>query len=188
MALTPVERMKIKNAVERILHVPGNYSGGILEMAMVFDGNLSEEYRKQIGKDIASALKSHSETFRNVRLNLILWEEDGKLEKELSSLPKLQMGRCFETCNCSKERKRMELLTEDLKKFYARSKLIMLFTDGDFYVEDKKRMDESMYPFLYRKLMAVYCSGEMKQEDSDKESKEKTGGFQVFSGMELLKM
>lgn len=173
MAFTPVERMQIKNAVERILHVPGNYGGGVLEMAMVIDGNLSEEYRKQLGKDIATALKSHSETFRNVRLNLILWEEDGKFRKELSSLPNLQMSRCFEGCECVKSKKRMELLAEDLKKFYARSKIVMLLTDGDFCVEDKRMMDESMHPFLYRKMMMVCC-----QEDTIK----------VSSGMELLKM
>ena len=171
MAFTPVERMQLKNAVERILHVPGNYSGAALEMAMVFDGNLSEEYRKQLAKEIASLLKSHSETFRNVRLNLILWEGDGGFRKELSSLPGLQMGRCFPGCSSVQRRKRIELLTEDLKKFYARSKLIMLFTDGDFYVENKDRMKESMQPFLYRKMMAVYCEGER---------------IRVSSGVELL--
>lgn len=155
MAFTPVERMQIKNAVERVLHVPGNYGGGMLEMAMVFDCNIPEDCMRQIGKDIAALLKSHSETFRNVRLNTICWAENDKLIKEVSSIPLLQMGRCFEGYQCEKKTKRLELLTEQLKKFYARSKIIMLFTDGDYTVEDRALFQESTHPFLYRKLIVL---------------------------------
>ena len=51
MAFHAVERMQIKNAVEKVLHVTGNYQGGILEMAAVFDCNLSEDCVRRVGKD-----------------------------------------------------------------------------------------------------------------------------------------
>ena len=35
--------MKIKNGVMRILHVPGNYDGGILEMAIVADYHIPKD-------------------------------------------------------------------------------------------------------------------------------------------------
>lgn len=43
MNLSPVFLMQFKNSIERILHVKGNYSGGILEMAVVIDENLERE-------------------------------------------------------------------------------------------------------------------------------------------------
>ncbi len=36
-------RKNFKNAVERVLHVPHNYTGGILEMTFVLDYALSKE-------------------------------------------------------------------------------------------------------------------------------------------------
>ena len=37
MALTPVRNLQLHNQIERVLHVQGNYRGGILEMAIVVD-------------------------------------------------------------------------------------------------------------------------------------------------------
>lgn len=165
MAFRPVERMQIKNAVERVLHVPGNYQGGILEMAMVFDCNLSRERAVQAGKDIAALLKSHSEVFRNVRLNTICWEGDGQLEKEVTSIPRLQMGGCLDGYWCRRDKKRLELLAGELKKFYARSKLILLFTDGDCWIGDEELFKENMHPFLYRKFIVIRLCEDGQDED-----------------------
>lgn len=175
MAFTPVERMQIKNAVERVLHVPGNFSGGTLEMAMAFDCNLPKEYIQQMGKDIAALLKSHSEVFRNVRVNGIRWEEDEVFIKELTSLPHLQMGRYFDEYECVKHCKRLELLTAQLKKFYARSKIILLFTDGNYRIEDAALYKESIHPFLYRKLIVVQCAGQQETQ------------IEIHTGAELLR-
>ncbi len=179
MAFTPIERMQIKNAIERVLHVPGNYNGGALEMAMVFDCNLPKEPICQMGKDIAALLKSHSEIFRNVRVNGIRWETDEGLVKEVTSLPHLQMGRYFEVYECTVHRKRLELLTEQLKKFYARSKIIILFTDENYCIEDAVLYKESMHPFLYRKLILVRCCQDRGNTEEWK--------LEVYSGTELLK-
>ena len=43
MNLSPVFLMQFKNTAEWILHVRGNYNGGILEMAVVLDHNVSRE-------------------------------------------------------------------------------------------------------------------------------------------------
>ena len=40
---TDIQLLQIKNAVMRVLCVPGNYSGGILEMAIVLDGSVPAE-------------------------------------------------------------------------------------------------------------------------------------------------
>ena len=39
-----VERRQFINHIEQILHVPGNYSGGILEMTLVVDCSLAKEF------------------------------------------------------------------------------------------------------------------------------------------------
>lgn len=71
--------MSLKNGVERVLHVPGNYTGGILEMTLVVDCNLPEKYVKEFVSDIAATLRMHSEVFRNVRLNLLMWKSDEEM-------------------------------------------------------------------------------------------------------------
>lgn len=164
MALTPLERMGIKNAVERVLHVPGNYNGGRLEITMVFDGSLSADSVRQKGKDIGALLKSHSEVFRNVRLNTVLWMDDGAFQQESGSIPYLQMGRCFDNYYSVKKRKRLEPLMAYLKKFHARAKIIFLLTDGNYRVEDEVLLKDNMRPFLYRKLIVLKC-GEIMQEE-----------------------
>lgn len=75
--------------------------------------------------------------------------------KEVTSIPHLQMGRCFDGYRCRRDKKRLELLAGELKKFYARSKLILLFTDGDCQVEDDELFEENMHPFLYRKFIVI---------------------------------
>jgi hypothetical protein len=155
MAFAPVEKMQIKNAVEKALHAPGNYAGSVLEMALVFDCSLSEGQAKEAGRDIAALLKSHSEIFRNVRLNRIYWEGDGSIGNGVISLPHLQMGGGLEGYRCIQGRKRAELLAGYLKKFQARSKLILLVTDGNCLVEDEELFRENMHPFLYRKFAAI---------------------------------
>ena len=41
--LSNIQILQIKNAIKRVLHVPGNYTGGILEMAIVADYGMSKE-------------------------------------------------------------------------------------------------------------------------------------------------
>jgi len=39
---------------------------------------------------------------------------------------------------------------------HARSKLIVLLTDGNFIEEEREEIKESMQPFLEKKLMTVF--------------------------------
>lgn len=178
MAFTAVERMHFNNMVERILHVPGNYNGGILEMAIIFDCNLEKDALTYIGKEVAGILKTHSRVFQNVRLNVVLWESDDKLVKEISALPLFQMGRYFEEFHSVKSKKRLELLTQQLKKFYARSKLVILVTDGTYRMDDKEMLKEELQPFLYRRFIIISAQDSKREETQEVEIK---------SGMELLK-
>ena len=43
------KKMQLKREVERVLHVKGNFKGGILEMAIVFDAALPLEEAKELG-------------------------------------------------------------------------------------------------------------------------------------------
>ena len=79
MELGMIQFLKMKQSVERILHVPGNYKGGILEMALVVDCNMDKTTAKEGIAAIVKALKSHSETFRNVRLNVVWWKSDEEI-------------------------------------------------------------------------------------------------------------
>ena len=173
-----VQQMQFKNAVERVLHVPGNYTGGILEMALVCDYHMSETELKRISAELIDCLKRHSEVFRNVRLNLIKWVDDSRIIKEVVPMAYVRMGKAFEDYSalCGggvvKEAlstiglvevveevvsgpKTMQELTRQLKLFYARSKVIIVITDGSFTVGDRTKTKENLYPFLYRKMLLV---------------------------------
>ena len=73
MKFTQLEVLQIAKKVDAILHVPGNYRGGNLEMSIVIDTSLRQEDVQETAAEIVKALKRSNEIFRNVRLNLVLW-------------------------------------------------------------------------------------------------------------------
>lgn len=158
---TQVQLLQIKNKAMRILHVPGNYSGGVLEMAVVADYSIPPEELRENCASVAAALKQTDEIFRNVRVNLIKWVSDEVIVKEIASLPVLQMGRAFEDYEQLKRNqdeavtKTKDELFRQLKLFYARSKLILVITNGDYRTADESRVQEYLNPFLKRKLLFI---------------------------------
>lgn len=165
MKLDMIQLLKMKQGVERILHVPGNYRGGILEMALVIDCSLEKETALENVKAIIKALKSHSETFRNVRLNVVWWKSDEEIVTEVIPMTVMQLGAPFEGYERSNEAKSADALFENLKLFQARSKVILLLSGGDFEVKNEERCMESLKPFLGRKMLFLleHTSEEMER-------------------------
>lgn len=163
---TDMELLQLKNAVSRILHVPGNDTGGVLEMAIVADYNLPVSALCEGCRQIAAMLKKQNETFRNVRLNLIRWISDGQIEKEVIPLSFLLTGRAFAdeadvkkpengTTDAESREKTLDELFRQLKLFYARSKVILVLTDGSYRTEDKNMVKAYLQPFLAKKLLLL---------------------------------
>lgn len=163
MEWSPTERLQFKNQVERILHIQGNYTGGILEMALVLDYDMPLTSLRERSAAIIKALKMHSEVFRNVRLNVIKWVSDDCLIKEVSAFAMVQMGRIFEDYDLLKkngnEPKKLDVLASQLQMFYARSKLILVLTNGNYCLEDKEAVCKFMQPFLHKKLLILQPEG-----------------------------
>lgn len=155
MELGMIQLLRMKQGVERILHVPGNYKGGILEMALVIDCGLPAEEAKEQVQGIVKALKSHSETFRNVRLNVIWWKSDREIATEVLPMAAMQFGTPFDGYEQKQEDKCIDKLLENLKLFQARSKLILLLSKGNFSVQDQEKCMESLKPFLGRKMLLL---------------------------------
>ena len=97
MNLSPVFLMKFKNTVERVLHVPGNYNGGILEMAVVLDYNVEKETIKNLVPQLFRCLKMHSEVFRNVRLNMVQWESDEVIKNQVTPMSMTGLASYYES-------------------------------------------------------------------------------------------
>ena len=97
--LTQVQKLQLKNAVQRVLHVPGNYRGGPIEMAVVADYSADGEALAECGKEIVAVLKSMGDTFRNVRLNLVRWKADDDINHEISALPICRQEAPFRIMN-----------------------------------------------------------------------------------------
>lgn len=122
-------------------------------MTLVVDCNLPESYVKETTGEIAAILRSHSEVFRNVRLNLLLWYSDTEMTNQVIPLSFLQTSGCFlEYCQRSGQ-KRLEVLAAKLKLFHARSKLILGLMGSENYVEDERLLSESRKPFLEKKIL-----------------------------------
>lgn len=170
--MTPVERLQFKNKVQMALHAPGGpladaAHGGpksgtgspVLEMTLIFDCDLEKEEAAEKGKEIITALKQTDEIFRNVRLNAVRWISDETITRGVTAAPILQMGRYFEDYEQHSADKRLEVLMDYLKKFDARSRLLILVTEGKYRVEDAEALKKSLNPFLYRKILLMEPGG-----------------------------
>jgi hypothetical protein len=158
--LSVITLMKFKNTIERILHVKGNYQGGILEMTLVVDGNLEVATRKELIPKLIGALKQQGEVFRNVRFNYSLWNSDTEITNKVCPMMLAMTEAFYQEEEKNTNEKGMEKLVDYLKKFHARSKIIILVTDGKYTIEDEVAIKTSMQPFLDKKLVVVTAKGE----------------------------
>ena len=151
-----MKALQISKMVDHILHVPGNYRGGNLEMTVVISSRLEIISLKEDVKAVVDALKRSSEIFRNVRLNFVRIKEDGTFENKVLPLVFLQTGKCFE----AEEKAEMHSvpfsnLFSYLKLFHARSKVVLVFADRDYDLGDKESAKEALNPFLKQKLLVI---------------------------------
>ena len=165
MALTAVRKLQLHKQVERVLHVPGNYQGGILEMAIVVDCACDKEAARGLCMDVITACKNQSEVFRNVRLNMVIWNGD-KIHTENTAAARVQTGAFFEECDAwgwtdipeSVDANTAKIM-EYLKKFHARSKLILFLTPNRerlYKAAQPERLRAALSPFLKQKLVMIY--------------------------------
>lgn len=177
--MTPVEKLRFKNAALLVLHAPGGplcaqngnalrgnadmpgHPGGKkpLEMTLVFDSVLTEGEARAAGADIISALKGADEIFRNVRCNVVWWRSDDEIIHEVAAAPMIQMGRCFDGWKERQGEKRVELLFADLKKFEARSRLLVVAAGQGYVTGDQELQRAALNPFLYRRLLFLEKDG-----------------------------
>ena len=154
MNLSPVFLMQFKNSIERILHVKGNYNGGVLEMAVVIDENLEREQLQEILPQLLRTLKLHSEVFRNVRLNVVYWKSSEEISGKAVPMAMAGMPSYYVDYERHTAEKDFFQLVQYLKLFQARSKIVILLTDGSYEgsIEEAK---SAMQPFLDKKMMQV---------------------------------
>lgn len=164
-----IAKMNLNNAVERVLHVPGNYTGGILEMTFVVDCQLPADYVKRTAADIAATLRAHSEVFRNVRLNLVFFRSEEEIENRVVPISFLQMNKCFDGYKRRDEDKSLDQLAGKLKLFHARSKLVLVLAGEKLKIRDREVLHRNMQPFLGKKslfLKVRYESLTCQEDDS----------------------
>lgn len=181
MALSQVQKLKIKNTIMRMLHAPGGpywneggRNGGAsrqagssgqmpvskkqtppLEMTLIFDCAMDTDTARSKGSELSAVLKTADEIFRNVRVNAVQWKSDEDISQEVTALPMLLMGRYFDSYEQKKSEKRLEVLMDYLKKFHARSRLLILLTEGEYQIADEAQLLANIKPFLYRKLLIL---------------------------------
>lgn len=170
MAFTQVQKLQLNNQVDRILHAPGNFQGGNLEMTMVFDYDTDMDRLREDACEIVTTLKSHSPVFRNVRFNGVKWKGDLSITNQIVPMTFIQMGKFFDEKDCNvndiealgnenKDIKKLEILLQKLKMYHARSKLILILTDGKYQVSHKESAKSALNPFLKHKLLLIGAEG-----------------------------
>ncbi len=143
------------NKVEMILHSPCNISNKMFEMTLVLDGKLSKEAVVEIVPHLLRVLKRHSEVFANVRLNMVKWIDDEHIENQIIPMSMAMISSHYENYEQKQIAKNYQILMQNLKLFHARSKLIIVVTDGNYETGDEAELKKVMQPFLYRKVMNV---------------------------------
>jgi len=158
---SPVFLKKGKDTVDRILNVPGNYTKGkILEMTVVLDKNLQKEVVRLLLPELLRTLKRHDKVFQNVRFHVVDWETDERPKDRVLPMAMAAMESFFEDYEQEVRKKSVRKLAQYLTLFHARSKLIILLTDGNFMEEEREEVKKSMQPFLEKKLMTVFVKEE----------------------------
>lgn len=166
MEISPVFRKQFTAITDRILHVPGNYNPQrILEMTVVADTALEKKMVTAVLPTLLKILKSHDRVFQNVHFNLTFWEPEGKAVNRVCPMMMAMTESFYQDYVRHIETKSLEELTEYLRVFHARSKLILLLTDGSYQIEDMELVQQHMRPFLDKKLMRVCCEGTAEQPE-----------------------
>lgn len=153
MKLTEIDALQIAKRVDAILHVPGNYRGGNLEMTIVIDTSLKQADFAEAVAAVVRALKRSNDIFRNVRLNLVFWGQE--MQTNVVPMAMLMTGRAFQEYCCCPQEKRYEELFAYLKKFHARSKAVLVFADEQNEVSDMQAVREALTPFLKSRLLVI---------------------------------
>lgn len=158
MSISGLKALQISKMADHILHVPGNYRGGNLEMTIVISSRLDVVSLRENVKSVVDALKRSNEVFRNVRLNFVRAKEGGGFESKVVPLIFLQTGKVFEPTDEYGENLQINQLSElcaYLKLFHARSKLVLVFADPEYELGDLQKLKESLNPFLKQKLLLI---------------------------------
>lgn len=153
LTLTQLEILQIVKKVDAILHVPGNDRGGNPEMTIVIDRSLRREDMQEAVTEVVKALKRSNEIFRNVRMNLVLWGPD--ISMCVAPMAMLMTGSAFAEYACSPCVKRYEDLFAYLKKFHARSRVVLVFADEKNEIADSQAAKEMLAPFLKSRLLLI---------------------------------
>lgn len=157
--LSPVFKQKFENSVERILHVPGNYDPAkILEMTVVVDTSLEKELVTAVLPELLYSLKALDKVFQNVRFHLAYWKDEGVTDRVCPMLLAMSEGFYGDYAHVPAE-KPLEDLVEYLRVLHARSKLILLLTNGAYRIENEEQVKQHMQPFLQKKMMEVRVQG-----------------------------
>lgn len=153
MELTEIGALQIAKKADAILHIPGNYRGGNLEMTIVIDTSLELKSFTEAVAAVVRSLKRESEIFRNVRLDLVFWGRETRMQ--VTSMAMLLTGGAYDGYKCDPHKKYYEELFAYLKKFHARSKVILVFADEQNEVFDREAAREALSPFLKNKLLLI---------------------------------
>lgn len=143
------------NKVEMILHSPCNIPSKMFEMTVVLDCNLTKEKAQEVVPHLLTTLKRHSEVFANVRLNMVRWLDDTAIINQVMPMSMAMLSSYYDDYEENRTLKDYQTLMKNLKLFHARSKLIIVVTDGKYETGDEENLKKIMQPFLYRKVMNV---------------------------------
>lgn len=155
MNFSIVFNRQFTNKVEMILHSPGNIPGKMFEMTLVIDRNLKKEDVEEVVPHLLRTLKRHSEVFLNVRLNVVSWIGDEQILNEITPMSMAMIKSYYEKYEQNIINKSYLTLMKNLKLFHARSKLVILVTDGMYDKSDEEEVKRAMQPFLFRKVLRV---------------------------------
>ncbi len=155
MEVSSVFCQQFYHRVQRVLHVPGNFTGPVLEMSVVLDHHVPSAWMEACVPALLGCLKRRSEVFRNVRFHIVDWLDDERIINRAVPMMTVLVNGFFREYDTTPDEKRIECLYRNLKFYHARSKLILLFTDGMYTMRDQEMAAAALKPFLGKKLIPI---------------------------------
>lgn len=164
MSLTNPQLQKIKRTCKKILNLAGNsVKGNVIELSLLLDCHLSQDILNETAAELLTYLRKGKDPFTNMRINLIKWKSDEKIDRYPISYPEILMGRAITAKEVTEtdSKNNLDTLLPILRKSYPKTKIVFFLTERERYFSDEKFVKEFIDPEYFKKILTILPDGEI---------------------------
>lgn len=164
MSLTNPQLQKIKRTCKKILNLAGNsVKGNVIELSLLLDCHLSQDILNETAAELLTYLRKGKDPFTNMRINLIKWKSDEKIDRYPISYPEILMRRAITAKEVTETdgKNNLDTLLPILRKSYPKTKIVFFLTERERYFSGEKFVKEFIDPEYLKKILTILPDGEI---------------------------